>query len=378
MRPLAAIDARLVGYAAGIATYCVQLTRALAELDADEPYTILAGRRSPPSWTTANPRFLTVTLQTPPHHRLEHLALPVEMALRGVLPRVLHSTDHVAPVRGPWRSVVTVHDLAFLTLPETHTLASRAYYARCAASARQADRVLAVSECTARDVVRLLGVDPARIRVTPEAAGPAYAPRPRAALDDLAGRLGFQAARPYVLFVGTIEPRKNLPLLLEAMALLPKHLDRDVDLLVVGRRGEFSSPVDEALARLALGARVRFLGPLAADDVAVLYSHAAVFAFPSLYEGFGLPLLEAMACGAPVVASNAGPMPEVVGNAGILLPPENPRAWADALGQLISDPAARSSLVQRGHEQAARFSWRTTATLTRAAYLGAVEAPRPR
>jgi glycosyltransferase involved in cell wall biosynthesis len=209
----------------------------------------------------------------------------------------------------------------------------------------------------------LLGVDPARVRVVPEAAGPAFTPRPPESLPALARRLGLPLdERPYVLFVGTLEPRKNLPLLLEAFARLRARLD--AHLVVVGARGWLDGDIMAARTNEA----VHFVGWLGEDDLAVLYSHAGVLALPSLYEGFGLPVLEAMACGAPVVCSNAGPLPEVAGDAAVLLPPNDASLWTAALFETLTDRSQAAELRQRGFRRADTFSWRRTAELTREVY----------
>jgi glycosyltransferase involved in cell wall biosynthesis len=364
---IVALDARLVGYAAGIARYAVLLAEALARLDGPENYVILRGRRG---------RFVSIdapgaTLRrawTPPHHRLERLALPLDILARRPWPDLLHSVDHVAPRWGPWHSVVTLHDLAFLLYPATHTLASRAYYAATGESVRRAERVIAVSQRTASDAVRLLGVDPSRIRVVHEAAAPGFGPRSRDELPRLAERLGFDAdpGRPYALFVGTLEPRKNLPLLLEAFGVLRRRID--AQLLIVGARGWLDEPIFAAHARSGVGDAAHFVGTLGEEDLAVLYSHAGVFVLPSLYEGFGLPVLEAMACGAPVVCSNAGPLPEVAGDAAVLLKPEDPHAWASAMLEVLANQRLADDLRSRGFRRAASYSWDRTALATRDVY----------
>jgi glycosyltransferase involved in cell wall biosynthesis len=365
--PVIALDARLVGYAAGIARYAVLLADALRRLEGPERYVILRGRRAA-NFTIHGPNAKTHTVFTPPHNRLERLTLPAELLARRPWPTLLHSLDHVAPAWGPWRSVVTLHDLAFLLYPGTHTAASRAYYAATGESVRRAERVIAVSQRTASDAVRLLGVDPARIRVVHEAAAPGFAPRPRARLQELAQRFGFDAdpQRPYVLFVGTLEPRKNVPLLLEAFALLRREVD--AQLLLVGARGWLDEPIMAAHARSGVGDAARFLGSLGEEDLALLYSHAGVFVLPSLYEGFGLPVLEAMACGAPVVCSNAGPLPEVAGDAAVLLKPEDPIVWAVALRDVLTQPRAADELRRRGFDRAREYDWQQTAIQTREVY----------
>jgi glycosyltransferase involved in cell wall biosynthesis len=214
--------------------------------------------------------------------------------------------------------------------------------------------------------VRLLGVDPARMRVVHEAAAPTFSPRSEASLAPLAQRLGFDAQRPYILFVGTLEPRKNLPLLLEAFALLRNELD--AQLLLVGSRGWLDEPIFAAHARSGTGDAARFLGALDEDDLAVLYSHAGVLALPSLYEGFGLPVLEAMACGAPVVCSTAGPLPEVAGDAAILLKPEDAHVWAGTMLDVLTGPHRSQELRRRGFLRSQAFSWERSALATRAVY----------
>lgn len=363
--PVIALDARLVGYAAGIARYALLLADALMRLDGPERYVFLYGRRRPdPGMRGQN--MASHALLSPPHHPFERLALPLEILARRPRPDLLHSLDHVAPAWGPWRSVVTLHDLAFLLYPATHTAASRSYYAATGESVRRAQRVIAVSQRTASDAVRLLGVDPSRIRVVHEAAGPAFSPRPRDRLAIIAERLGFDQNRPYVLFVGTLEPRKNVPMLLEAFAMLRRELD--AQFLLVGARGWLDEPIFAAHARSGVGEAAKFVGSLGEEDLAVLYSHAGVFAQPSLYEGFGLPVLEAMACGAPVVCSNAGPLPEVAGEAAILLEPDDPRAWAASIQDVLTIPPIADELRRRGFDRTRAFDWHHTALATREVY----------
>jgi glycosyltransferase involved in cell wall biosynthesis len=169
-----------------------------------------------------------------------------------------------------------------------------------------------------------------------------------------------------VLFVSTLEPRKNVPLLLEAFVRTRRHVD--AQLLLVGGRGWLDEAIFEAHARLGLGESARFVGPLDESDLAVLYSHAGVFALPSLYEGFGLVVLEAMACGAPVVSSNAGPLPEVAGDAAVLLRPEDPTIWGDTLARVLTDPPLAADLRARGFARAGQFSWERAARSTRDVY----------
>jgi glycosyltransferase involved in cell wall biosynthesis len=340
----------------------VLLADALGDLDGPERYVILRGRRG----GHIAPRSVERICLTPPHHVLERWTLPIDIMTRQPWPSLLHSVDHVAPAWGPWRSVLTLHDLAFLLYPETHTEASRAYYAASGESARRAQRVIAVSQRTASDAVRLLGVDPARVRVVHEAASPAFFPRAADDLAPIAARLGFDAARRFLLFIGTLEPRKNVPLLLDAFSIVRRQVD--VQLVLVGARGWLDAPIVSAHARSGVGDAARFVGWVDEADLAVLYSHAGAMVLPSLYEGFGLPVLEAMACGAPVICSNAGPLPEVAGDAAVMLPPSDPSAWASAILGVLTSPARHEELRARGFARAAAFSWKRTAEATRDVY----------
>jgi glycosyltransferase involved in cell wall biosynthesis len=343
----------------------VLLADALGRLEGPERYVVLRGRRGPRG-RLGGPHVLQRRCLTPPHNRLERWTLPIDILTRTPWPALLHSVDHVAPAWGAWRSVVTLHDLTFLLFPETHTAASRAYYEAAGDSARRAHRVIAVSQRTASDAIRLLGTDPTRVRVVHEAASPTFSPRPSSALEPLASRLRLGVQQPYVLFVGTLEPRKNVPLLLDAFALVRKQLS--AFLIVVGARGWLDAPILAARARSGVGDAAQFVGWVDEDDLAVLYSHAGAMVLPSLYEGFGLPVLEAMACGAPVICSNAGPLPEVAGDAAVLLPPTDPAAWADAIVRVLTDSAQAADLRARGFARSALFSWQRAAEATRDVY----------
>lgn len=363
------IDARLQYFArAGIARYTRDLLTALTVLESPHQWLAIQDRRDPdPACTT--PGVERFDVLTPAHNSLERVSLPVEL-VRARLD-LLHSTDFVAPAVRPFRSVVTVHDLAFILEPELVTDESRRYYQQVDVSAQKADAIIAVSARTARDVTRLLRIPPERVHTVHSGVDARFRP-----LDD-APRLAATRKRHglpdrFVLTVGTVEPRKNLPMLLEAVA---EAVGRGTDMTLVhaGSQGWLADATLDAVDRLGLTSRVQFLGSVSEDDLLDLYNLATLFVLPSRYEGFGFPLLEAMACGTPSLASDAASLPELAGDAARLLPVDDPSAWAAAMEALWEDAGTRDALAQAGPVQAARFSWDQTARQTLAVY----EAARP-
>jgi glycosyltransferase involved in cell wall biosynthesis len=355
------IDARIVHYArGGISSYVRRLLRALADLDPEGEYVVLHSRkdRDPP---LPGPGFVSVPCLTPSHNRLERWALGMELARLGL--DLLHTTDFIPPAFGYRRSVITVHDLNFLHYPQFLTAESRRYYNRQIEWAtRRADHVLVDSRATAADLVSLLDVPPAKVTVVHLAAGPSFRPFVEAEVRARLVRYGLQPG--YLLFVGTLEPRKNLPGLLEAYRILVDDGVTPADLVIVGGKGWLYDDVFERVGALALGDRVHFLDGVTDADLPVLYNGAAVLAMPSFYEGFGLPALEAMSCGTPVVVADRASLPEVVGEAALLIDPDAPDELGRALARVLTDAGLRDLLRTRGLAQAARFSWKETARRT--------------
>jgi glycosyltransferase involved in cell wall biosynthesis len=259
------------------------------------------------------------------------------------------------PRRCPVPAVVTVHDLTALLLPETHRLKVRlSIFPFLAASLEQAARVVAISEATAADLRFHFPACAPRLRVVPNGVDSAMRPAPPAEVAKIRAELGCPDG--YLLYAGTLEPRKNLPLLLDAWEALARDEPATPPLLLAGDRGWRNARLlarVEALRPLGL----RHLGHLDRDALVRLFQGARLFVYPSLYEGFGLPPLEAMACGVPVVAAAAASLPEVVGDAGLLVPPHEPAALASALRRLLSDPAFATDLAHRGQARAALFTW---------------------
>ncbi len=357
------IDARLADYTlGGIARYTVQLVAAIGRLGTEHQLLAVRGRR-PKVEAPELPAGESLAAFTPPHHRLERFTLPWE--LRGSRLDVLHSPDFISPKPGRWRSVITVHDLAYLRMPGTMTSESRRYYGGVDRAVREADAVIAVSQATARDLVELVDAPPEKISVVYEAAEPSLAPMPS---DEAAAfvRERYGVEGPYILFVGTLEPRKNLPKLFEAFSLLRREFP--ARLVVAGGSGWLSDDIFSTVKRLALSDGVSFLGDVPPSDLRPLYCAAEVLALPSLYEGFGLPPLEAMACGTPVVVSDAGSLPEIVGDAGVIVRPDDPDDIAHGLGWVLGNQRYRELLIERGLARAATFSWERAARETVAVY----------
>lgn len=280
-------------------------------------------------------------------------------------PDVFLATDHLLPHFRRTCAVFTLHDLIFRFFPEVHLPLNRWFLTLMMPRFLQAaDAVIAVSECTKQDAVRCYGIPEAKIHVIYEGVNTHF--RPVEDPNHLAAvRRRYGLADRYLLYVGTIEPRKNLLTLFEAVRVADLN---DVQLVIVGKKGWLYGPTFEAVRRMGLEDRVLFTGFVPDVDLPGLYQAAEAFVFPSLYEGFGLPVLEAMACGTPVVCSAAASLPEVAGQAALLVPPKEVSAWATALASLLSDATLRAELSQRGLRQAARFSWEKAAHQTRQVY----------
>jgi glycosyltransferase involved in cell wall biosynthesis len=355
------IDARLLHYqAGGISQYTRQLVAALAALDADNDYHILHMRQQRPALPAAA-NVHPVACWTPSHHRFERLALALELLpLRLDL---LHSTDFIPPAFGYRHGIITVHDLNFLYFPEFLTPDSRAYYVdQIAWAVRRAGRIIAVSDATRVDLIERLGVPEHKVAVVYEAAGAEFQPWSPEAYAPLLAR--YRISPGFILFVGTLEPRKNLPTLLQAYARLRSQNGGAPTLVFAGRKGWLFQEVFTTAARLELVRHVRFVEDVRREELPGLYSAASALVLPSFYEGFGLPALEALQCGTPVVASNRAALPEIVGDAGLLVEPNDPEALAGALARVLADGALRAELRERGLARARQFSWQRAARET--------------
>ncbi len=290
----------------------------------------------------------------------EQLVAPAVLARDGI--DVVHAPVNVSPRFASRPAVVTVHDLAFRFFPEQYPALKRRYLdALTRRSVEHADQVIAVSEHTRGDLLRAYRVNPERIHVIPNGVDPSLAPIEDAEM--LARfRERHQLPGQFILALSTLQPRKNLIALLRAWARLDARTR--LPLVVAGAPGWKFDPIFDEARALGIADKVRFTGYAAGDELALWYSAATLFVYPSLYEGFGLPLLEAMACRTPVISSNASSLPEVAGDAALLIDPRDVDALASAIDRLAHDPMLCADLAGRGLERAHQFSWARTARET--------------
>jgi glycosyltransferase involved in cell wall biosynthesis len=346
---------------AGIGRYTRNLITALAHLDTDDRFKLFSverpipGRDFPkaPNFHTCvfniSNRYMTILW-----HRLR-LPIPVELFTGPV--DVFHGPDFVLPPVLRARSVVTIYDLAFLTNPECAIPSLAAYLSIVVPrAAHAADRIIAISQATANDLTERLGIPPEKIAIAYPGLDPRFRPdRDEATLEALRAKYGIE--RPTILAVSTIEPRKNYERLIAAFAKAMHEPDGPKMLVIAGRKGWLYDGVFEAVEKLQLGGRVKFLDYVSDAELPLLYKAADVLAMPSISEGFGIPITEAMASGTPVVCSTGGSLPEIAGDAALTVDPYDIDGLAAALLRLTSDAALRDTLVARGLERIKAFSW---------------------
>lgn len=353
------IDARLMFYRkAGISQYTRHLVQALANLnEAALRLNILLDRRDQDlAWLPKQAKILRAI--TPAHHRFESITLPLELALLQLRQpfQSLHSPDFIT-ARGRFKKIITVHDLYFMQHPEVMSADGSRYYGRVGWSVAQADAVIAVSEFTRRDIHRLLPSTPAyKVHVVHEAA---------AAADHLIGASA-SVNPPYALFVGTAEPRKNLITLLTALARLREQarLPQQFKLRIVGAQGWAGDTPQHMAQTLGVSDVIELVGEVDHARLHTLYCQAKMLLLPSHYEGFGLTALEAMTLGTPVICSNAGSLPEIVGDAALLHDPLDVATLGEHILRLWHDTALHNDYAQRGLQRAQLFSWARAARET--------------
>jgi glycosyltransferase involved in cell wall biosynthesis len=356
----------------GIWTYTEKLIRGLSAVDRDSEYTIFAGEEACARLGELGANFEKVRRNGSTGSRWagvlwEQTVLPRELARRGI--DLLHSVNMVAPTLVPCRSVVTFHDLTMTLFPGLHSRLRRKFYALAVpVTMRRADAVICVSQSTKRDLLRTLPAKAERVFVVHNGVdGGAIANPVPDAQNTILQRFAIDGA--FVLYVGTLEPRKNVVRLIEAFAMA-RSLSDDFPrkLVLAGRKGWQYKEIFAKVRERSVEDDVRFVGGVDDADLRLLYASATAVAYPSLYEGFGLPVLEAMAAGTPVLASDVSSIPEVAGDAAVLVNPYDTREIARGLLRICLDSGLREWLRKKGEERAKTFSWERTARETREVY----------
>ena len=350
--------------AAGIHRHILGLIEHLPEADSRFAYTVFTGREAP----------------VPKHLRTQRTGLPTHHPLgrilweQGVQPTLanqfdlFHALAYVTPFFTRKPTVVTIHDLSFLRSPDRFRFANRTYlrlFTRL--SVQRATRLIAVSQHTKKDVMKVYGLPADKIDVVYSGLDAHFKRAPKQEIADFRAAHGLPDN--FILYLGTIEPRKNLSTLIRAYA---KVHPAGVKLVCAGGRGWLYQDVFQTVEELRLTREVIFPGFIPDHDLPLWYSAADIFVYPSAYEGFGLPVIEALACGAPTITTNASSLPEAAGDAALMVPPDDTAALADSLTQLLNDPTLRSELVAKGYKQADRFNWRTAACQTAQVYAKAL------
>jgi glycosyltransferase involved in cell wall biosynthesis len=353
--------------AAGINSYIYSLLQHLPDAVGEHKLTVFLGdKEASGSLPGVETRVSTLPTRNPAIRILwEQLVQPVQLLREGI--DILHSLAFVQPVALHCAGVVTVYDLSFVLFPQRLPSWRRTYLRwGTAFSVQRAGRVIAISASTKRDVVRVLDVSEGKVDVVPCGVDEGFRPvESPAQLDAL--RTKRHLPPKMILFVGTVEPRKNLTTLLRSYALLKRRF-APPPLVLAGPRGWGHEETISLVEELGLKNEVIFPGYIPREELPLWYNAATLFVYPSLYEGFGLPPLEAMACGTPVIASNTSALPEVVSDAGLLVEPTDAEEMAEAMHLLLSDGDLRDTLRRKGLQRAESFSWQRAAVETARVY----------
>lgn len=362
----------------GIGTYVRNLVRHLARIDSETTYFLLCHGADAPTLRDLAGNFVPVVDESGGYSLGEHVTIPWKLRRLGV--DLLHEPHYILPLFTPSRSVVTIHDCIHLLFPQYLPNAGALSYARymMGHAIRRSAVVLTVSEASRQDILRFYpDADEERVQVVPNAIDPNLIANPGE--DEIERvRERYQIRGRFVLYAGNIKPHKNLERLIEAFGRLKQRpAFDDLKLLIIGDDSHKYGSLRRAVEGAGIRQDVRFFGFVPDSTLAALYRLASVFAFPSLYEGFGLPPLEAMACGAPVVTSKISSLPEVVGDAAVLVDPYSVDEIADGIARVLEDDTLRMDLIERGHRRAHAFSWERSVTQIHDTYLKVLGVPVP-
>ena len=369
------IDARKL-HDYGIGTYVRNLVSHLARQAPNDSFVLLCRPEDAAFVRGLGPQFEAVVERSGNYSLRELVSLPVALSRARV--DLFHAPHYVVSPFAPRPLVVTIHDCIHLRFPQYLPNRAAFVYAKTfmGLAARRAARVLTVSRASKEDILHYLGAPASKVEVIYNALDERLAATPTD--EDIARvRDRFLLTAPFVLYAGNIKPHKNVDRLIEAFSILRKTGLTDVKLLIIGDELSKYPNLRRTVHRFQLHKHVRFLGFVPDATLSVLYRLASVFVFPSLYEGFGLPPLEAMAAGAPVITSNVSSLPEVVGDAAILIDPMSPPAIAEAMARVLTDSKLRADLVRRGFERVKTFSWERSVARTREVYAEVLAGAKP-
>ncbi len=357
------IDARLTYYRiGGISTYIRRTILALEQLQTNHKYTVFHSRKASDSLTS---QFQSSKLWTPSHHRIERLAMSVELVRHNL--DLLHSPDFIPPFRGAKHHVITVHDLTFLHYPEYITVDSRRFYNDQIQSAvKLADHILSDSESTKRDMIEMLNVPAEKITVHMLGVDEKFKPLKKDETQPILDKLGLPSE--YILVVGTLEPRKNLVGLVKAYRDLLTELPDAPSILFVGRAGWLYDDLMADIDAVGINDHLIFRNDITDELLIAIYNQALTLVTPSFYEGFGLPALEAMACGTVPIVSNLSSLPEITGNVGLLVDPHDLTTITDALHKVLTDDTWRNEQTKAGIKRAKTFRWEDCAQIVQSTY----------
>jgi glycosyltransferase involved in cell wall biosynthesis len=369
-----AINANLVSFSgtyrqAGVSKYTELLIKYLGQVDPTNQYLIYFGSGHRPADFAAAPNFRLIRSRfntEKPVTRIAWEQLIAPFRLLRDRPALLHCPVNVMPLLALTPTVITIHDLGFMRFPERYKKLKRYYlHFLTALSARRAAHLITPSEAVRQEVIELLKIVPERVTAIAEGVSADFRPLPVEAVESFRQARGLPAK--FVLYIGTLEPRKNLPLLIRAFDRWRKEQPgaaEGVRLVLGGAKGWFYAEIFRLVAELDLESLTDFPGYLREEELPLWYNSARCFVYPSIYEGFGLPPLEAMACGCPVITSNTSSLPEVVGEAGWQVSPDDETGLAVALNRLLTDDLAWAAYRAKGLGQAARFTWQAAARQT--------------
>jgi glycosyltransferase involved in cell wall biosynthesis len=355
---------------AGAGNYIYHLIHALWEIDRQNEYFVFAQEKQKDDFPAANSNFQIISTaceSRPARLAWEQTTLP--RLVRQLKLDVLHSPHYTMPLAVHCKSVVTFHDMTFFLLPGLHKPAQRFFFRYMIKwSAHRATKIITVSDSTRRDTIRCLHVPPEKLTTIPLAANQEFQPLPKAVVEQFCARHGLTPGQ-YICFVGVLEPRKGVPVLIRAFKEIAND-HPDVTLVIAGRKGWMYDEIFQESS--AISQRIRLMGYMNESDLIHLINGARVFVYPSLYEGFGLPVLEGMQCGVPVITTDISSLPEVAGGAALLARPGDVASLKDALIKVLTQNELARSLSERGIARAKYFDWKRSAAATVKVYESAV------